>query len=290
MRRRDAVVKAQMSFGVSERRACKVLGQSRSTQRYSSSRKSEESLVGRILELVREFPRYGYRMITRLLRQEGWRINFKRVYRIWRQEGLKVPVKKRKKRRLGSREGGVTRRRAEYPNHVWSVDFIFDRTSNGRVLKILGLVDEFTRECIALEVARNFTSGNVIDLLSEVIADRGLPRYIRSDNGPEFISQELRGFLDTIDVKTSFIEPGSPWENGYVESFNSRLRDECLACELFTTLAEARSIISEWRNTYNHRRPHSSLEGMTPAEFATQWAVSATAAPPLQQPTADCVT
>ena len=172
MRRRDAVVKAQKSFGVSERRACNVLGQARSTQRYSSSRKSEERLVSRILELVREFPRYGYRMITRLLRQEGWRINFKRVYRIWRREGLKVPVKKRKKRRLGTREGGVTRRRAEYPNHVWSVDFIFDRTSNGRALKILALVDEFTRECIALEVDRNFTSGNVIDLLSEVIANR----------------------------------------------------------------------------------------------------------------------
>lgn len=229
-------------------------------------------------------------MITRLLRREGWRINFKRVYRIWRQEGLKVPIKKRKKRRLGNRDGGVTRRRAAYPNHVWSIDFLFDRTLNGRALKILTMVDEFTRECIALEVHRNFKSSNVIDVISEVIAVRGVPSFIRSDNGPEFISEELREFLAKIDVGTSFIEPGSPWENGYVESFNSRLRDECLACEVFTTLAEAKWLVGQWRNVYNHRRPHGSLDGMPPAEFATQWAVSAPAAPPLQQPTADCVT
>jgi len=246
----------------------------------------ERRLVGRILELVREFPRYGYRMITRLLRREGWQVNFKRIYRLWRQEGLKVPVKRAKKRRLGTTEGGITRRQAKHPNHVWSIDFIFDRTENGRPLKILSLVDEFTRECIALEVNRKFTGDHLVELLTDLFAIRGVPEFIRSDNGPEFISRRVQQFLETIDVGSSFIEPGSPWQNGYVESFHSRLRDECLDCELFTTLAEARTIITAWRQTYNHRRPHGSLGGQTPADFASQWSASVRATPSLQQPTA----
>lgn len=212
-------------------------------------------------------------MITRLLRQEGWQVNFKRVYRLWRQEGLKVPVKKAKKRRLGDKNGGIKRRKAERLNHVWSIDFIFDKTSNGRPLKILSLIDEFTRECLALEIGRRCTGDDVVELLVDVFAIRGIPEFIRLDNGPEFISTRVRTFLEGIDVGASYIEPGSPWENGYVESFHSRLRDECLACEEFVTLAEAQEVIGNWRQNYNHRRPHSSLGGKTPAEFASQCAV-----------------
>lgn len=243
----------------------------------------------RMLELVGEFPRYGYRRITRLLRQEGWRVNFKRIHRLWKQQGLKVPVKKAKKRRLGTSDGGVTRRTAEHPNHVWSVDFIFDRTENGRPVKILSLIDEFTRECIALEVSRKFTGDDLVQLLRDLFVIRGLPEFIRSDNGPEFISKAVRSFLDFVEVGTSYIEPGSPWQNGYVESFHSRLRDECLSCELFSSLSEARSVIESWRGTYNHRRPHSGIGGIAPAEFASQWAASASVAalPSRKQPTAN---
>lgn len=186
-------------------------------------------------------------MITRLLRQEGWKVNFKRVYRIWRQEELKVPVKEAKKRRLGDKSGGVQRRRAERPNQVWSIDFIFDRTRNGRSLKILSLIDEFTRKCLALEVDRRCTGDDVVELLVDVFAIRGVPEFIRCDNGPEFISTRVRTFLQAINVGTSYIEPGITWENGYVDSFHSRLRDECLACEEFLTLAEAQEVIGQWR-------------------------------------------
>ena len=205
-----------------------------------------------------------------MLRQEGWTINFKRVYRIWRQEGLKVSQKKSKRRRLGSSIGGLNRLRADGINHVWSIDFVFDRTENGKPLKILTLIDEYTRECLALEVDRKFTGDDLIDLLVKLFTARGVPQFIRSDNGPEFVSRTVRKFLDRLDVSTAFIKPGSPWENGYVESFNSRLRDECLACELFDNLKEAQHVIAQWRHHYNEVRPHSSLDGLTPAEFAKQ--------------------
>lgn len=233
----------------------------------------EPSLLKRILELVAEFPRFGYRRITCLLRDEGWHVNAKRVYRLWRQEGLRVPQKTRKRRRLGSGDGGIVRRKAERKDHVWSVDFIFDRTTNGRSLKMLVVVDEFTRECIAFEVNRKLTSDHFVEVLSDLFAIRGVPAFIRSDNGPEFIARRVRRFLEAIDVGTSYIEPGSPWQNGFVESFNSRFRDECLNCEEFTTVHEARVVIEQWRQTYNHRRPHGSLDGLTPAAFASRCAV-----------------
>jgi len=183
-------------------------------------------------------------------------------------------------------------------NHVWSLDFIFDRTTNGRPLKILSIIDEFTRECIALDVSRRITSEDVVGVLVDLFAIRGVPEFVRCDNGPEFIANRLRTFLERVDVGTSYIEPGSPWENGFVESFHSRFRDECLACEEFTTISEAISVITHWRLTYNQRRPHSSLGGLTPAEFASQWATSVpekTSAtlqspPPLQQPIANSLT
>ncbi len=184
-------------------------------------------MISRILELVREFPRYGYRQITRLLCSEGWHVNPKRIYRLWKQEGLKVPKKKQKRRRLGDSRGGIIRRQAEVMNHVWSMDFIFDRTTNGRAIKILSVIDEYTRECLALDVSRRITSDDVISTLVDLVAIRGVPKFVRCDNGPEFVAKSLRKFLDRIDVGTSYIEPGSPWENGFVESFHSRFRDEC---------------------------------------------------------------
>jgi transposase InsO family protein len=284
---------------VSQRRACEVLNQSRSSQRYQPVVSDDEApLVKRMLELVREFPRFGYRQIGRLLRNEGFVVNNKRIYRLWRREGLKVPQKKLKKRRLGDVTGGITRRQAEHKDHVWSVDFIFDRTANGRPLKILSVIDEYTRECLALEVSRKLTSEQLIEVLTELFGIRGVPEYIRSDNGPEFVARRLRSFLENLEIGTSYIEPGSPWQNGYVESFHSRFRDECLALEEFATVREAIEVIGRWRQSYNHRRPHSSLGGLTPAEFSSrcvacvseQSSARPQPAPALQQHPAEPVT
>lgn len=259
----------QNTFPVSQRRACEVLDQPRQTQRYQVKvRDDEPALVKQILELVREFPRYGYRMICHKLRQLGWAINPKRVYRIWKQEGLKVPMKKRKKRRMGNSGNSSQRRRAETVNDVWSWDFIFDRTATGKQLKWLVIVDEFTRENLCLDVGYNFTSEDVIERLAGLAKQRGLPRFIRSDNGPELIAENLRTWLANLEVGTLYIEPGSPWENAYAESFNSRFRDEFLALEVFDNLRAARELGSYWRDQYNHSRPHSSLGYLAPAKFA----------------------
>jgi len=261
---------------VSERRACQVLGQSRSTQRYAPQEDEEEQrLVTRMLELVREHPRYGYRFITVLLRREGWSVNRKRVYRLWRQEGLQVPKKQRKKRRLGTAAGGCVRRRAEHKDHVWAWDFIFDRTENGRSIKWLSIVDEYTRECLALEVNRRMTSDGVLDVLRDLFVIRGVPQCIRSDNGPEFIARAIGRFLAATGVETLYIEPGAPWQNGYAESFHSRLRSELLDAEVFENVGAAQSLAASWRSDYNHHRPHSSLGYRTPAEFAAAGCVPA---------------
>jgi len=231
-------------------------------------REFERRLVGRMLELVREHPRYGYRRIWALLRWEGWRVNRKRIHRLWRREGLKVPQKRRKKRHLGQSANGCARRRAEHKDHVWAWDFIFDRTRDGRPLKWLTLVDEYTRENLALEVGRGMTAEEVIDVLADLFVVRGVPKHIRSDNGPEFIAAAIRAWLGYAGVQTLYIEPGSPWENGYAESFNSRFRDELLAREEWEALSEARAYGTRYRLEYNHRRPHSALAYQTPAEFA----------------------
>lgn len=286
-------VKLQEEFTVSERRACRVLDQPRTSQRYRAQRRSDEAaLAQRVLQIVRAHPRYGYRFITAKLRQEGWHVNAKRIYRLWRREGLKVPQKKRKRRRLGTSENACHRRRAERPNHVWCWDFIFDRTTSGSQLKWLSIEDEFTRESLALKVDRCFTSEDVLDTLAELLAMRGVPTHIRSDNGPEFIAQAIGRWLTQLDVETLYIQPGAPWENGYAESFHSRFRDECLAIEEFENLAAARALTAAWREDYNHHRPHSSLGYLTPTEFAARWAASAPkllsatppATSPLQQP------
>jgi putative transposase len=219
-------------------------------------------------KLARKHPRYGYRRIHALLRREGWRVNRKRVHRLWREENLKIRRRSRKRRRLGTSENGCTRKRAERRNHVWSYDFTLDQTEEGRRLKLMPVVDEFTRECHAIEVERSLTAQEVISTLSYLFRVHGEPEYIRSDNGPEFIATAVKEWLAASGVQTLYIEPGSPWENTYVESFNGKLEDELLGRELFTSLTEAKVLIEQYRLEYNHERPHSSLGYQTPAEFA----------------------
>jgi transposase InsO family protein len=228
----------------------------------------ERWLLAEMQALVRQHPRYGYRMVWAKLRQAGWRVNRKRVYRLWKREGLKVPKRQCKKRRLGQSANGCVRRSAAGKDDVWAWDFIHDRDEHGRPLKWLSLVDEYTRECLLLEAERSLKAVDVIELISEVMLIRGVPGHIRSDNGPEFIASAIRRYLAAAGVETLYIEPGSPWENGYAESFHSRLRDELLNAELFAGLRDAKSLASNWKNEYNHRRPHSSLGYQTPAACA----------------------
>jgi len=251
---------------VSERRACRVVGQCRATQQYVPCQPDdEEPLRTRIVALARVYGRYGYRRITALLQQAGWRVNHKRVERIWREEGLKVPQKQPKRARLWLADGSCVRQRPLYPNHVWSYDFVMERTRDGRPLKLLTVVDEYTRECLAIAVRRRLTSREVQAVLSELFLRRGCPTHIRSDNGPEFIAMALRAWYRLLAVAPLFIEPGSPWENGYVESFNGKLRDELLNGELFYTLHDAQVLIERWRRQYNTQRPHSALGDRPPA-------------------------
>lgn len=257
-------------LGVSERRACRVLGQHRATQRHvPKSKEDEERLVEDMIELAREYGRYGYRRIAALLRDAGWQINDKRVERLWRREGLKVPQKQPKRGRLWLNDGSCMRLCAEYPNHVWSYDFVHHRTDDGRAFRTLNLLDEHSRECLAIRVERKLNSIDVIDVLTDQFILRGVPAYIRSDNGPEFIAQAVRDWIATAGARTAYIEPGSPWENGYVESFNARLRDELLNGEIFYSLKEAQIIIEKWRQHYNTRRPHSALGYKPPAPETT---------------------
>ena len=257
--------------GLSERRACRILGVPRSSLRYATKpTEFEVKIVSRLHELARERPRFGTLRATAVLREEGFDVNKKRIARLRRREGLKVRRKQHKRRRLGTAAGGIRLSEAVGINDVWSYDFVSDQTEDGRTLKMLVIVDEFTRESVALEVGRHFTSGDVLTVLEYLFEVRGAPKHIRSDNGPEFIAKAVRRWLATQGVNTLFIEPGSPWQNAYVESFNSKLRDELLDRELFTTLAEARVILEDFRLDYNHRRPHSSLDYMTPAAFAAR--------------------
>lgn len=270
----------QRKFTVSQRRACAVVDQPRSSQRYEPTIADDEpTLIKEILEQVRQYPRCGYRMICAKLRQLGWAINPKRVYRLWKALGLKVPVKKRKKRRLGVSGNASHRRRAEYMNHVWSWDFVYDRTTRGKALKWLVIVDEFTRENLCLEVGHQMTSEMVIDNIAKLIAERGAPQHIRSDNGSEFISTAIQGWFTRLDIETLYIAPGSPWENAFVESFNSRFRDEFLALEVFDSLSAAKEMTHRYRTYYNEFRPHSSLDYQTPADFARQFSASVAYAP-----------
>ena len=251
---------------MSERRACRALGQHRSTQRkVPQGRADEERLTEDIIELADQYGRYGYRMVTGLLNNAGWHVNHKRVERIWRREGLKVPQKQKKKGRLWLNDGSCVRLRPERPNHVWSYDFVQDRTSDGRVYRTLNIIDEYTREALMIRVDRKLNSTDVVDALTDLFILRGPPDYIRSDNGPEFIARKVRDWIAAVGAKTAYIEPGSPWENGYCESFNARFRDELLNGEVFYTLREAQILIEQWRIHYNTIRPHSALRYRPPA-------------------------
>jgi putative transposase len=254
---------------VSERRVCRVLGQHRSTQRKTPRGADDEAaLTEDIIALARQYGRYGYRRVTALLRDAGWHVNRKRVERIWRREGLKVPQKQPKRGRLWLNDGSCIRLRPEYPGHVWSYDFVEGRTHDGRKFRILSIIDEASRECLALPVARRLRSEDVLAALAELFVTRGPPAHIRSDNGPEFIANAVQQWLAKIGVKTLYITPGSPWENGYCESFNGSMRDELLNGEIFYTLAEAQILIEAWRRHYNTVRPHSSLGYRPPAPEA----------------------
>lgn len=254
---------------VSERRACRALSFPRSSQRYVRKiADTEQRLVKRVTELAEEYGRYGCRRITALLHLEGWRVNHKRVERIWRQEGLKVPKKQPKRGRLWLNDGSCVRLRPSHPNHVWSYDFVADRTRDGRAFRILNVIDEYSRKCLASIAERKITASDVIGCLAELFLVHGLPEHIRSDNGPEFTAKSVRRWLERLGARTLFIEPGSPWENGYVESFNGKMRDELLNREIFDTLLEAKVLIERWRVHYNTVRPHSSLGYRPPAPEA----------------------
>jgi len=256
----------QQVLGVSERRACRTLGQHRSTQRkVPCGRSDEEHLTEDIIELARQYGRYGYLMVTGMLNNSGWHVNHKRVERIWRREGLKVPKKQTKKGRLWLNDGSCVRLRSERANHVWSYDFVHERTHDGRAFRTLNIIDEYTKEALMIRVDRKLNSTDVVDALTDLFILRGPPQYIRSDNGPEFIAEKVRKWIAAVGAKTAFIEPGSPWENGYCESFNARFRDELLNGETFYTMKEAKIIIEQWRIHYNTVRPHSALGYKPPA-------------------------
>ena len=275
----------QKNFRVSERRACRVVDQPRSSQRYLSTKADKDAALAQmIVALSGQNPRYGYRRVWALLRREGWEVNKKRVHRLWREADLKVPAGRRRKRqRLGSSENSVARRRAEYLGHLWSYDFAMDATEDGRRLKMMPVVDEYSRECLALEVERSITSEEVVKTLDRLFAERGAPRFIRSDNGPEFIAQAVKRWLAASGVETLYIEPGAPWENAYSETFISRMRDELLDREEFANLNEAKVVAEDYREHYNHHRPHGALGYLTPVEFAAIEALADQGSGPSEQ-------
>ena len=260
-------------LSLSERRACRITGQHRSTQRHEPRRGDrDEALRTRLRKLSREHPRWGYRRVWATLRNDGWAVNRKKIQRLWREEGLRVPAKRRKRQRLGTSTASVARLRAERPDQVWALDFQFDTTTDGRILKLLHVVDEHTREALAIEVARRIDADRTVSVLDRIVQGRGRPpELVRMDNGPELTANALRDWCLLGGTDSSYIEPGSPWENPFVESFGGKVRDEVLAVEAFDSLLEAQTVIEDWRNTYNTRRPHSSLGWKTPAAYAAGW-------------------
>jgi transposase InsO family protein len=261
----------QQQYGVSERRACRVTGQQRSTQRKLGRLPSteEDKLRRRLRAIARAHPRWGWKTAHRLLRREGWVINHKRTQRLWRAEGLRRPPQCRKRRRVSP--VATERLAATHPNHVWAIDFQFDETSDGRRLKLANIVDEHTREALAMRVGRTCGADELLGVIDGLVAERGAPGHLRMDNGPELIAWALRDWCRLAGTGTIYIEPGSPWENPYIESFNGRSRDELLNVEEFGSLLEARVIVEAWRIEYNTYRPHGSLGGLTPAEYAINW-------------------
>ncbi|MGC5780216.1 IS3 family transposase [Methylobacterium sp. NFXW15] len=290
-RRRACIEHVRTVLKVSERRACKALGQHRSTQRKAPRGKDDEAaLVAELIEFARSYGRYGYRKVAALLRADGWLVNDKRVERLWRQEGLKVPARQPKRARLWDGDGSCIRLRPEHRNHVWSYDFVETRTHDGRKFRMLNVLDEFSRECLAIRVDRKLKAADVIDVLSDLFILRGVPAHIRSDNGPEFIAKSVQSWIAAVGTRTAYITPGSPWENGYVESFNAQIRNELLNGEIFYTLKEAQIMIEGWRRHYNTVRPHGALGYRPPAPEVFVPAIAARPAAPaklavVQRPT-----
>jgi putative transposase len=248
-----------------------VLGQSRTSQRYQAIPAPDEGpLTAAIVRLASQYGRYGYRRITAMLRAEGWSVNHKRVERIWRREGLKVPQKQPKRGRLWLNDGSCIRLRPSWRHHVWAYDFVQARTHDGRAFRMLTVIDEHSRACLAIEVARRLRSDDVLQVLTELFVRHGAPDHIRSDNGSEFTAKAVQDWLRRVAVKTLYIAPGSPWENGYNESFNGKLRDELLNGEIFYSLKEAKVLIERWRRHYNSIRPHSALGYRPPAPETIQ--------------------
>jgi putative transposase len=271
-RRRDAVQVLRDEFGVSERRACHVVGQHRSTQRLPAPvvPDDEQQLRQWLREFALERPRWGWRRAYKGLRRQGWQVNHKRVRRLWRDEGLQVPTKGRKQRMvgIGVHVGPMS---LIAPDALWAMDFQFDRTIDGRQVKLLNIIDEFTREALAIEVDHSITADDVTAVLDRLVLQRGAPAFVRFDNGPEFIAQVVAEWCTAHGTGAIFIDPGSPWQNAWIESFNGRLRDELLNLWQFDSLLEARVIIEDWRIDYNINRVHSAHDDLTPTEFAEHW-------------------
>jgi len=255
---------------VSEREACRALKTNRGSHRRPKKVAGDEAeLTGDIIRLATQYGRYGYKKVTALLKVEGWPVNHKRVERIWRQEGLRVPERHKKRGRLYLNDGSCIRLRPCWPNHVWSYDFVFARLMDGTKIRFLTVIDEYTRECLALHVDYSLKSDDVMEVLTGLFIQRGIPNHIRSDNGSEFTAPAIRLWLEQrIGVKPLYISPGSPWENGYNESFNGKFRKEFLDLEVFYTLKEAQVLTGQWRYLYNHIRPHISLGYKPPAPLA----------------------
>jgi putative transposase len=272
-RRRRAVTHLQQVFGVSQRWACRLVGQHRSTQRHQSVEPDpDRALREQLRQFSRAHPRWGYRRAHTVLREQGWTMNRKAVQRLWREEGLRVPTKRRKRQRLSTSTTPAARLAAEHPDHVWALDYQFDQTLDGRILKLLNVVDEHTREALAITVERRLDADATVAVLDRLVAERRTaPRFLRCDNGPELTANALRDWCRFTGAGTSYIEPGSPWQNPYVESFGGRLRDELLAVEAFNSLLEARVLVEDWRIEYNTLRPHSALGYRTPAQYARAW-------------------
>lgn len=269
-------------LGISERRACRLAGQHRSTQRHEPVvAEDDAALRAELRRISRERPRWGYRRAHALLLEDGWTLNIKRARRVWREEGLRVPRKRRKRLRLGDSTVPAQWLRAEGPDHVWAIDFQFDQTADGHNLKLLHVVDEFTREALAIECHRRIDADKTVDVLDRLVGERGTaPAFLRCDNGPEMTANALRDWCRFSRAGSAYIEPGSPWQNPYVESFGGRVRDELLAVELFSCLTEARVLIEDWRVDYNEHRPHSALGMMAPAVFARGYRQAHLAAAP----------
>lgn len=279
-RRRRAVAMLCDRLGVSERWACRVVGQHRSTERYQPKRAEDDAaLRAELRRFSARRPRWGYRRAHHHLREQGWDVNRKRVQRLWREEGLRVAVRRRKRRRLGESTVPAQRLRAERPDQVWAFDFQFDQTADGRVIKLLNVVDEFTREALVMLVERGIDADRTVEVLERLVAERGVPECLRCDNGPEMTAHALQDWCVLSQTATAYIEPGSPWQNPYVESFHSRVRDELLDVEEFSCLAEARVVIEDWRQDYNQRRPHSALGMRSPAAFAASLRTGAAPVP-----------